>query len=279
MIARLASQKFSEQLGAPVIVENRAGAAGMIGTGQVAKAAPDGTTLLMGSLGPNAVNPSLYKSLPYHPIADFTPISLVAVGPYMVAVNSEVPVKSLQELVEYSKHKPDVLNYGSGGIGSPTHLAAELFKLVTGAQMTHVPYKGSAGVTTGLQGGEIQVAFITVLEFMPMAQSERVRGLAVASTTRNPLLPELPSAPEAGVPNYSFATWWGVMGPAAMPRGVVADLNAALRQSLSSRELQKRLTAAGATATGSSPEEFSTFLKAEVEKWANVVRKANIAQQ
>ncbi|VCU68039.1 Tripartite tricarboxylate transporter family receptor [Pigmentiphaga humi] len=278
-VARLLSQKLAEVLRVSVIVDNRAGAAGLIGTDQVARSAPDGYTLLMGSLGPNSVNASLYKSIPYDAIKDFTPISLVGIGPYLVAVNTDLPAKNLKELVDVANANPGKFNYGSGGLGSPTHLAAELFKVVTKTDLSHIPYKGSAGVTTALRAGEVQAGFISLLEYLPLRQASNVRALAIASSARNELLPDLPTSAEAGAPGYEFGTWWGVMAPAGVPPQIVTKLNSAVRLALDDAELKQKFVKMGVMANGSTPEEFSSFLKKDIEKWANVIRTAKIDKQ
>lgn len=275
-MTRAVGQRLAEHLGQPVVVDNRAGAGGVLGAEIVAKAAPDGYTLLMGSSS-LAVNASLVKRLPYDPVKDFAAVALVGATSYLLAVHPSLPSKSVPELVALAKARPGQLNYASGGIGSPLHLAAEQFKALTGTSITHIPYKGGVPAVAAVLSGEAQLVFGSVTTTMPAVKAGRLRGLAVTGAQRSVLLPELPTVAEAGVPGFETTNWYGVLAPAGTPKAVIARLNSGLMQVLQLPELKERLLSGqGIEALGSTPERFAAFLRADVAKWAKLTREIGI---
>lgn len=276
ILARAVGQKFTESMGQPVIVDNRPGANGNIGTEVAAKAPGDGYTLLMGTAGTHAINPTLYPKLPYDALNDFVPISLVAIVPNIVVIAPALPVKNLKELIDYAKAHPGKLVHGSPGVGSTGHLSAELFKTMTGVNMVHVAYKGSAPTLQDLMSGQIQVVFDNIPPYLPQVKAGKIRALAVTPVERSPAAPELPTVEEAGVKGYSASTWFGLFAPAATPRAIVDKLSAETRRILQLPDVRERLLALGAQPAGNSPEEFARFLRGEVDKWAKVIRSANV---
>jgi len=272
ILARLIGQKLGEAFGQQVIIDNRPGAGGNIGVELVARAAPDGYTLVMGHIGTFGVNPTLYAKLPYDPIKDFQPITLFAKVPNMMAVNPSLPAKSVQELIALAKAKPGALNYGSGGNGSAAHLASEYFKLMTKTDMQHIPYKGTAPAITDLIAGQLSLAITGVPPLLPHVKAGKLRALGVATAQRLPLLPELPTIAESGVPGYEATQWYGVLVPALTPRDTVARLHAEIVKALQRPEVRERLAAEAAEPVGNTPEQFQAFIKAEIARWAPVVK-------
>jgi tripartite-type tricarboxylate transporter receptor subunit TctC len=279
IVARTLAHKLSENLGQQVVIENKPGAAAIIGTDLAAKSPPDGYTLLMGNLGPNAANAALYKQLPYDVAKDFTPISLVATAPYIMVVHPSVPAKSVREFIDLAKKNPGKLNFGTGGIGSPPHLATELFIMLADVRMEHVPYKGGAAHTTALLGGQVQLTLNSPLEVLPHARSGKLRPLAITTAQRSDIAPELPTLAEAGVPGYEFLVWWGLFGPAGMPQEIVGRLHGETVKALKAPDVRERFAKLGANVVGSSPKEFAAYIAAEVEKWTRVAREAKLPQQ
>jgi tripartite-type tricarboxylate transporter receptor subunit TctC len=279
IVARTVAHKMSEIMGQQVFVDNRPGAAAIIGTEAASKAAPDGYTLLMGNLGPNAANAALYKSLPYDVVRDFVPISLVATAPYIMVVHPSVQANSVKEFIELAKSNPGKLNFGTGGIGSPPHLATELFLMLAGIKMEHIPYKGGAAHTTALVAGQVQLTLNSPLEVLPHARSGRLRALAITTAQRSDMAPELPTLAEAGVPGYEFLVWWGLFAPAGTPGDLAAKLNEHTVSALRAPDVRERLVKLGANVVGSSPEEFGAYIKSEVAKWTKVVSDANLPKQ
>jgi tripartite-type tricarboxylate transporter receptor subunit TctC len=279
IVSRTVGQKMSENMGQQVIVENRPGAAAIIGTDFAAKAAPDGYTLLMGNIGPNSANASLYKKLPYDSIRDFAPVSLVASAPYIMVVHPSVPAKSVKEFIALAKSSPGKINFGSGGTGSAPHLAAELLKMMAQINLEHIPYKGGAAHTVALLGGEVDLTLNSPLEVLAHARSGKLRALAVTTEKRSPVAPELPTMAEAGLPGYEFIVWWGVLAPAGTPVDIVSKVYSEVSKALQAQDVQQRFASQGVDVVGSTPEKFAAFIKSEVEKWARVVREAKILAQ
>jgi tripartite-type tricarboxylate transporter receptor subunit TctC len=272
ILARAVAQTLSEAWGQQVIVDNRPGAGGNIGSDLVAKSKPDGYTLLMGTVGTHAINPSLYKNMPYDHVKDFAPVILVAGVPNVLVVNLSLPVHSVPELIAYAKANPGKLNFASSGNGTSIHLSGELFKAMTGVEMTHVPYKGSAPALTDLIGGQVQLMFDNLPSSLPFIKAGKLRALAVTSGARAAALPDLPTLAESGLPGFEASSWFGVLAPAGTPRDIVAKLNGAIAGWLASPEAKEKLLAQGAIAAGGAPDDFARHIGAETSKWAKVVK-------
>jgi tripartite-type tricarboxylate transporter receptor subunit TctC len=271
IVARAVAQELTKRLGQTVLVDNRTGAGGNIGSDAVAKSAPDGYTLLMASPA-NTINPSLYTKMPYEPMRDLVPIALIGSVPAVLIANRALPVQNVKELVVLAKARPGALIYGSGGSGSTEHLAGEMFKSVAHVDILHVPYKGGAQVMTDLLGGQIALMFVNQLAALPPVTAGRVKALAVASAERSEALPQVPTFAESGYPDLKVSVWWGVMGPAAMPKEIVAQLNREIVSALSSPEMKERLKTLSAKPIGGTPEEFARFFAEETTRWAKVVK-------
>ena len=274
-LSRLIGAEMSKTFGQPVVVENKAGANGNIGTDAAAKSTPDGYTLLMGGNSPLALNVGLYAKLPYDPVKDFETISRVATQPNLLAAHPKVPVKTVAELIQYANANPGKLTYASNGNGSPQHLAAEQLKRMAGIDLVHVPYKGAAPTAAALLAGEVSIAFNIILLPLPQVQAGKLTGLAVASSRRSPLAPDIPTLAELGYP-IDIDTWYGLVAPAGTPKEVVAKLNAETVRILSLPELKDRTRSQGIELAGSTPEQFSAFLKADIAKWTQVIRDFKI---
>ncbi len=274
-LARLVSQKLAAGLGQPVIVDNRPGGGGVTATEQVARATPDGYTLLLGFVGPLTMSPGMQK-VGYDPVTAFEPISLVAQGYQVLAVNPAVPATSVQELVTLAKSKPGVLNYASGGQGTPLHLVPELFKQAASVDIVHVPYKGSGPAATAVLAGDAQLMFGSMVATVPQAKGGKLRALAVTSPQRVAALPDVPTLGEVGYPGVEASSWYGILAPAGTPPAVVARLNAEIVKAVASADFRETLAAQGQEAMSSTPEEFRAFIKAELDKWTRVVRSAGI---
>jgi tripartite-type tricarboxylate transporter receptor subunit TctC len=272
ILARAVAQKLSESFGQQVIVDNRPGAGGNIGTELVAKAAPDGYTLEMGTVGTHAINASLYSKLPFDHVKDFVPVILVAGVPNVLVVNPALPVHSVQELIAYGKANPGKLYFASSGSGTSIHLSGELFKTMTGVQMTHVPYKGSAPALTDLMGGQVQLMFDNLPSSLGFIKAGKLRALAVTSAERASALPDVPTIAESGVPGFEASSWFGVLAPAGTPREIVQKLNAEIAKWLATPEAREKLASQGAIAAGGTPEDFARHIAAETAKWAKVVK-------
>jgi tripartite-type tricarboxylate transporter receptor subunit TctC len=276
IIARAIAQKMTETLGQSVVVENRTGGGGIVGTEVAAKAPADGYTLLMGTTGPLALNPHLYAKLPYDTLRDFIPIILVAKAQHMLAVHPSVPAKSVKELIAFAKANPDKLTFSSGGAGGSSQLSGELFKLLAGVKMLHVPYRGTGPAAVAVVTGEVGLSFVDVLTTLPHVKSGRVRGLAVSGATRTQVAPELPTIAEAGLKGYESGVWYGVLAPAKTPRDVVTRLNAELSKILRDPAVRSRLAAEGSDVAGGTPEEFADYIQLELGRWGRVVKVANV---
>ena len=275
IMARLTAQKLSESFGQQVVVDNRPGASGVIGCDIVAKAQPDGYTVLMMSLT-FAVNPSLFRKLPFDSEKDFAPVTMVASAPLMLVVHPSVPAKSVAELVAYAKANPGRLNFGSGGPGATPHLAGEMFKMFAGVQMTHVPYKGGAPALADLVGGQIQLMLENIPGTLPFVKAGKLRALAVTDMKRSPVVPDLPTLDAAGLKGYELVGWNGLFLPRNTAKPVVTKLYSETRQALMLPDIKERLAQMGAEAVGDTPEQFAVFIKAEIAKWAKVVQAAGI---
>jgi tripartite-type tricarboxylate transporter receptor subunit TctC len=274
--ARVLSRYLAPRLGQQIVIDNRPAAAGTIGVGIVARAPADGYTLLMGSNAEIVVNPNLYPNLPYDTARDFHPISLVVNTPLLVVVHPGVAVKSIEDLIQFARAKPDSLNYASSGNGGAVHLATELFKSMTATRMRHVPFQGGAPGLTQTIAGETQVMFVVMPLGLPQARAGRVRALAVTSAKRVSVAPEFPTVAEAGVPGYSLVVWNGLMAPAKTPRAILARLYDETVSIVAAPEVQAAYAKAGAEATTSTSEEFAKLIASELKKYATVIREAGI---
>ncbi|OGA46189.1 MAG: hypothetical protein A3F74_04280 [Betaproteobacteria bacterium RIFCSPLOWO2_12_FULL_62_58] len=275
IVARTVAQKLTEAWRQQVVVDNRGGGGTIIGTELVAKSVPDGYTLLFGTttLG---INPSLRRTLPYDTLKDLEPVTQAAFQAYVLAVHPAVPARDVKEFVALAKAKPGTLNFGSPGPGSGSHLAGELFKMLSGSDIVHVPYKGSGPALSDLVGGQIQFIFGTILSTFPQVKAGRLRALGVSSAKRSSALPDVPTIAEAGVPGYSAASWNGVLTPAGVPRSILKKLNADIVKILHSAEVRERLAGDGGEPVGGSAEEFRALIRSEIAKWAKVIKAANI---
>jgi tripartite-type tricarboxylate transporter receptor subunit TctC len=276
ILARVVGQKLGEYMGQPVVIENRGGAGGNIGAELVAKSAPDGYTVLFSTSGVIVVNPSLYRKMPYDPVRDFAPVAMAATHGNLLLVHPSLPVRSTKELIALAKAKPGQLNYGSGGIGTSPHLAAELFKVMTGAELVHIPYKGGNPSVTGLLSGEVAVMFASIPSVLQHARSGRLRPLAITSAKRSVVVPDLPTVAEAGVPGYQVDIWLGVLVPAGTSRDVITRLNSGVIKALNAPDVKERLEPEGFEPSGMSPEEFAKHIRAELPVWARVVQAAKL---
>ena len=276
VLARTLGQKLSVRLGQPFIVENRAGASGNLGANYAAKSPADGYTLFLGTSTALAVNPHLYPSLPYDAQKDFTPLVLATTLPSLVVVNPSVPAKSLAELNDYLRSAGGKVNYASSGNGTPAHLGAEMYKKMTGIQMTHVPYKGGAPALADLVGGQTSLMFAILPEAWPLVKDGRLRALAITTLQRSTLMPELPTVAEAGVPGYELVGWYGFLAPAATPKDIVAKLNKAFDEALQEKEVRDKLSGMGFQVEGGAPERLGDLMRSESKKWGQVVKDANV---
>ena len=274
--ARLVFPKMGEALGQSVVVENRPGAGTAIGASEVARSAPDGYTLLLGDAGTYAFNPTLYKKLSYDPTKDFAPVSLTGRFALILAVNPATPAKSVQEFVAAAKSQPGRINYGAPGPGSPIHLAMEFFKQRAGLDMTPIPYKGGADAMNDLLGGRISAMFLDIASGLPQIKGGKLRPLAVASAKRVAALPDLPTIGESGYPGFEAWAWQGFVAPAKTPRPIVMRLNAEFAKVMSDPAIKQRLSESGFEPQTSTPEEFSSYMKSEIAKWAKVIRESNV---
>ena len=272
VVARMLAQQFTESLGQSFFVENKAGAAAIIGTEQVKNAAPDGYTLLMASSGPLAINPSLYSKLPYDTLKDFQPIGMMVAVPQFLVVNKDFPASNLKELMAYVKQNPGKVNFGSGGSGLTNHLTMELLKIATGMQITHVPYKGAPAAVTALIGGEISMMFESGPAVIPHVSSGKLKVIAVGSPRRSLTLTEVPTVAEAGVPGFSALAWAAFLAPAGTPRPIIQKMNAELNAALSKPAIKERLLGMGAETLEYTPEQTAAYLKSELENWAVAVK-------
>ncbi len=276
ILARAMGQKFTEAWSQPVLVDNRPGANGNIGTEVAAKAAPDGYTLLMGTAATHGTNPGLYPKLQFDAVRDFAPISLVALVPNIVVVTNSLAAKNLPDLITYAKANPGKLSHGSPGQGSTGHLSAELLKSMTGAVMTHVPYRGSAPVLQDLMGGQLQVVIDNIPPYLSQVRAGKIRALAVTSAKRSPAAPQLPTVAETGVKGYEASSWFGFFAPAGTPPDILAKLAAETQRILQLPDMKDRLLSLGAQPAANTPDEFAVFVRDEIAKWGAVIRNAGV---
>jgi len=275
LVARLVGQKLTEAWGQSVVVDNRSGATGIVGTDVVAKAAPDGYTLALVASS-HAINPSMVRKLPYDTVKSFEPVALTHVVPLMLVVSPSVPAKSVKELIAYGKAHPGQLSFASSGSGGAPHFSGELFKSMAGLDMVHIPYKGSTLAHPDLTSGRVSLMFDTVAAINPQVKAGKVRALAVSTTKHAAIAPQLPTMAEAGLPGYDTSTWGGVLAPAGTPKAVMDKLNAGINQALAAPDVRERLLAAGIEPAGGSPAQFSGFIQTEMVKWAKVAKNAGI---
>jgi tripartite-type tricarboxylate transporter receptor subunit TctC len=274
VVGRMIGTQLSERLGKQVVVDNRAGAGGVVGTELAASAPKDGYTILIISMA-HAVNPWLYK-LPYDPLKAFTPISILASGPNVVAVHPGLPVNSIKELVALAKQKPGELQYASAGVGSFQHLGGELFKLEAGVDMLHVPFKGGGPAMIDVIGGHTKLLFSSLVQTTPHIRSGKLKAIGVGGSKRNSVLPEVPTVAESGVPSYEAVNWWGLVAPAGTPAPVIERLHKAVQEVQNSAEVQKQFASEGGEIVRMSPAEFGTFMEKEMTKWGRVVKEGGI---
>jgi tripartite-type tricarboxylate transporter receptor subunit TctC len=272
ILARIVGQGLSVEFGQSVVIENRAGAGGNIGGQVAAKAAPDGYTLFMGTVGTQAINASLYKKMPFDPIKDFAPITRVANVPNLLVANPAQPFKSVAELIAYAKANPGKVNFASSGNGTSIHLSGELFKTMAKVQMVHVPYKGSAPAVTDLMGNQVGIMFDNLPSVIQHVRSGKLRPLAVTTAKRSPELPDVPTIAESGLPGYEATSWFGLLAPAGTPAAVIGKLNSAIVKVLAQPDVRKRISDQGAEVYSETPEQFAAFIQAEGIKWGKVVR-------
>ncbi len=270
--ARILQKELAPALGQPIVIENKPGAGSTIGTAEIAKATPDGYTLVMISTT-HVISPHLYKSMPYHPIKDFTPVMKLAEGPYVLAVHPSLPVRSVADLIALAKARPNVIDYASSGNGSAQHLVGALFVTLAGAPLSHVPYKGSSQAMNDVLGGQVKVTFAGVPNVLPNLGSGKLRALAVSTKKRYAELPDVPTIAESGVPGFDATIWLGLLAPPGTPREVVNKLNAAVTSVLSGAEARKLMATAGVDVATSTPEEFGALLQSELDRWGKVVRE------
>jgi tripartite-type tricarboxylate transporter receptor subunit TctC len=274
-IARLVGQKLTQSMGQQVIVDNRPGAAGNLGIELAARAAPDGYTLLL--VAPNiTISPSLYKKLAYDPVRDFAPVARVAAVPMVIVTPGNLPAPTLKDFIALAKAKPGALNYASSGVGTSLHLAAELFKLQAGVNLVHVAYKGSSLAMNDVISGQVHTLFIGIPAPAPHIKTGRLRGLAVIAPQRSATLPDVPTAAEAGMPNLEVTTWYGIFAPAGTPRAIVTKLNGEINQAMQAADVKEKLAAQSTDAIVGTPEAFGAYVKNEIAKWSDVVRRAGI---
>ncbi|HYG42373.1 MAG TPA: tripartite tricarboxylate transporter substrate binding protein [Bordetella sp.] len=276
---RLLARKLADSLKQTVVVENKAGAGGVIGTNLVAKAAPDGYTIGTGNLAPMAVNPTLMPDIPYQAAKDLAPVILIENSPLVLSVNNSLPVKNLQELIALARKEPGKLTFGSSGVGGAHHLSGEMFREQAGIDIVHVPYKGGALAATDLMGGHISMMFEMGYSALPAIRGQKVHPIAVTSSKRLAVLPDVPTLAEAGLPGFESYNWQGIIAPAGTPAPIIAKLNSEFNRILQDPEVQKAIADTGSQAGGGSPEEFAAFIASETEKWAQVIKKGNITLQ
>ncbi|MBY0438948.1 MAG: tripartite tricarboxylate transporter substrate binding protein [Burkholderiales bacterium] len=279
LVARAVGTRLAEQLGQPVLIDNRPGVGGSLGTELAARAAPDGYTMLLANIAPLAINPHIYPKLGYDVMRDFEAVSLLATGPTLLVVGPSLPVKNLQELIALAKAKPGAIKYGTGGSGTPAHLTTELLRLMTGIELLHVPYKGTGQSVTDLLGGQIDFVFASPPVAAAHVKSGKLRALAASSAKRTPLAPDIPTVAESGVPGFDMVTWWGAVVPAKTPAAIIDRLNAMLRKSLEFADTQERFAALGIDVQSSTPAAFRSFMAAELARYAKLSKQVGLKNE
>ena len=279
IVGRVIGQMLVEPVGQQVIIENRGGAGNMIGTGVIAKAKPDGYSLVVGSPSALSISPNLYKSVPYHPVNDFTPVGMIARTGTVLVAHPSLPVKTVKDTVALAKSRPGEFNFASGGNGTLSHLTMELFRLNTGIKVLHVPYKGSGPATTDLLAGEMHLMFHILPLSVPFVRSNKLRAIAATTAERSPLLPDVPTMLQSGLKDFEVTTWYGILGPAGLPRDVVTRLNTALGAAVKSPANAKRLSDNGLDPSHGTPEALAQTVASELARWAVVVKAAGIVVQ
>jgi tripartite-type tricarboxylate transporter receptor subunit TctC len=279
IFARLIGRKLQENMGQSFVPDNRAGASGIIGCELVARAAPDGYTLLMGTTGTHTTNPAVYAKLPYDPLRDFEPVSLVAESPFVLLVHPSLPAKTVKELIAFARTRPGELTYGSSGIGSSSHLGFELFNMMAGIKGVHVPYKGLPPAMSDTASGQLVMTWNSITASAEFIKSGRVRALGIGSKKRSALMPQIPTISEAGLPGYELGSWYGLFAPAGTPQSIVRRLHSEIVKAINDPALKQQFSALSAEAVGSTPEQFREVLKRDIVKWAKVARAANVKPQ
>jgi tripartite-type tricarboxylate transporter receptor subunit TctC len=275
IVARAIGQELAQDLGQAVVIENRSGAAGTIGADAAAKSPPDGYTLFMAA-GAHTLAPSLHAKLPYDIVRDFAPVSLAALGTYLLVVHPSVPAKSVKELIELAKAKPGALNFASSGAGAPPHLAGVMFQKLAGVTLNHVPYRGDTPAINDLMAGHVQLAFLSIQPLIPQVKAGTLRALAITSGKRSAAVPDLPTVAESGLPGYDIGTWWGLLAPAETPRPIVDRLATAMRKATAVPSVKERFAAGGNVAQSNSPEEFAAMIKSEVGRYRELASAAGV---
>jgi len=276
ILGRLIAQRLTAQVGQQVVIDNRGGAGGIIGAELAARAVADGYTLLFGGTAPLSINPWLHKQLPYDPIKDFVAVSLVGTAPSLLVTHPNVPVKTVRDLIALAKAKPGQLNFASAGIGTPPHLAGELFKSMAGVDMVHVPYKGGGPALTDLLAGQVGIYFSGISSALPFVKEAKLHGIAMTSAKRSAVMPEMPTIAESGLPGYEVGNWYAIVAPAATPQPIVARLNTEINKTLALPDVKQRFLDLAADPAGSTPGDLSAYIRSEIAKWGKVIKIAGI---
>ncbi len=276
LVARMVAQKLTEAWGQQVVVDNRPGAGGIVGVESVVRAAPDGYTLLFATGGSMSITPALGTKLPYNVFTDLAPISLLVINPQILVLHPSLPANSVRELIKLAKAQPGQINYASVGPGSPNHLGMEMLKSMTGIDMVHIPYKGTAPAVTDLLGGQVSLMFNSMPSVLQYVKAGRLKGIAVGSAARSPAAPDVPTVAEAGVPGFQYVTWYGLFAPAATPREIIAKLNAEIVRALQDREVARRLLAEGAEPAPGTPDALAKYMRVEYEQWRKTIASAKL---
>jgi tripartite-type tricarboxylate transporter receptor subunit TctC len=279
ILARIVGQKLGESVGQQIVIENRAGATGNIGAEVVAKAAPDGYTILMGQASNLTINVSLMSKMPYDPVRDFAPVTLVATTPNLLVVHPSLPVRTVKDLVVLARAKPGSINYASSGSGSAGHLAAELFKRVAHIDMVHIPYKGAAPALTDVVAGQAQLYFTSPISAQPFVKAGRLRMVAVTSLKRSPSMPDIPTVAESGYPDFDVVSWWGILTPAGVPKDIIARLHTEIVKVLALPEIKAKFADQGADVASDTPEQFAAYIKTEIAKWARLIKELGVKSE
>ncbi|HWP86998.1 MAG TPA: tripartite tricarboxylate transporter substrate binding protein [Burkholderiales bacterium] len=279
ILARIVGQKLGESLGQQIVIENRGGATGNIGAEYVAKAAPDGYTILMGQASNLTINVSLMSKMPYDPVKDLAPVTLVATTPNLLVVHPSLPVRTVKDLVALAKAKPGSVNYASSGSGSAGHLAGELFKRVAHIDMVHIPYKGAAPALTDVVAGQAQIYFTSPVSATPFVKGGRLRMVAVTSLKRSPSLPDIPTVAESGYPDFDVVSWWGILTPAGVPKDIITKLHTEIVKVLTLPEIKAKFADQGADVANDTPEHFAAYIKSEIAKWAKLIKELGVKSE